>query len=223
MILPLPLPGAFTYEVPPELEAVLREGHRVVVPCGKRKLYTGIVAALGVPRPPQNVDVKSIDALLDDAPVVRSNQLRFWSWIADYYFATPGDVMKAALPAGLKLESETFLELAPDWEEDPEVRLTKNEVSVVQVLDHEGKRMALADIAKATGIASISRTVSRLIDKGAVTVSERVVERFRARRISCVRLAPALLTDGSDPSFASAFAAVKGAPKQERALLALLD
>lgn len=223
VILPLPLPGAFTYEVPEEMESVLREGHRVVVPFGKRKLYTSIVAALGVPRPPQSVDVKGIETLLDDAPVVRSNQLRFWRWIADYYFATPGDVMKAALPAGLKLESETFLELDPDWEEDPAVRLTKNEVSVVQVLDHEGKRMALADLARATGIASISRTVSRLIDKGAVTVSERVVERFKARRISCVRLASSLLADGADPTFASAFAAVKGAPKQERALLALIE
>lgn len=94
---------------------------------------------------------------------------------------------------------------------------------MVQILDHEGKRMSMADLEKASGIASLPRVMSRLIARHAVTVSERMVERFRARHITCVRLAAALTAPGADPSFAGAFAAVKSAPKQERALLALLE
>lgn len=220
VILPLALPGAFTYSVPDGMADAIREGHRVVVPFGKRKRYTGIVSAVGV-LPPKGVEVKEIEEILDAEPIIRRPQRQFWQWIADYYFCTPGEVMKAALPAGLKLESETFIDLEPDWEESPDARLTHNEALVIQALDHEGKRMSMADIEKTTGVKNIPRTVSSLIAKGAVTVSEKVVERFRARHITCVRIADGLTADGD--RLAEVFAAVKGAPKQERALLALLE
>lgn len=200
------------------MEQSIREGHRVVVPFGKRKRYTGIIGALGV-RQPEGVEAKEIEAILDDDPILRRNQLQLWRWIADYYFCTVGDVMKAALPSGLKLESETFIELEPDWEEDPDDRLSRHEITVVQTLDHEGKRMSMADLEKATGLTSLPRIVSRLIAKRVVTVSEKLVERFRPRTISCVRLG----AGASGPDFTEAFAKVKGAPKQERALLALIE
>ncbi len=218
VILPLPLPGPFTYMVPPAMEQSIREGHRVVVPFGKRKRYTGIVAALGV-KQPEGVEPKEIETILDDGPILRRNQLQLWRWIADYYFCTVGDVMKAALPAGLKLESETFIDLEPDWEEDPTDRLSRHEITVVQTLDHEGKRMSMADLEKATGLTSLPRIVSRLIARKVVTVSEKIVERFRPRTISCVRL----VAGPSATDFTEAFARVKGAPKQERALLALIE
>lgn len=214
VILPLALPGCFTYSVPDVMADAIREGHRVVVPFGKRKRYTAIVATLGV-MPPKGVEVKEIEELLDDGPILRRPQRQLWQWIADYYFCTPGEVMKAALPAGLKLESETFIDLAPDFEEDPDTRLTRNEALVFQTLDHEGKRMSMAELEKATGIKSIQRTVTGLIDKGAATVAEKLVERFRARQVVCVRLN---LTDVQQM-----FASVKGAPKQERALMALME
>lgn len=221
VMLPLPIPAPFTYAVPPAMESDIREGHRVVVPFGKRKRYTGIVAAIGVPAP-RGVEVKEIEALLDEQPIIRRPQRQLWQWVADYYFCTVGDVMKAALPAGLKLESETFVDLDSDWEENPAERLTRSEVTVVQTLDHQAKRMSLAELAKATGIKSTEKVVSGLIAKGAVTVSERMVERFKARKVTYVRLAPA--PEGSAPlSPEGLFAAVKGAPKQERALLALME
>ena len=47
--------------------------------------------------------------LLDDGPVVIHPQLKFWEWVSDYYLSSIGDVMRAALPAGLKVESERVL------------------------------------------------------------------------------------------------------------------
>lgn len=217
VILPVPLPGNFTYSVPADMEGRLRVGHRVVVPFGKRKLLTGIVASTAA-APPKDVETKDIEAVLDDEPIVRRPQLQLWRWIADYYFSTVGDVLRAALPAGLKLESETFIELVGDWEEDPSRRLTPSELTAFQILDHEGKRMTVEELAKASGLKSIQRVVNGLIDKGAATVAEKVVERFRARTVTCVR---PLSTDSE--AMARAFDAVRGAPKQERALLALLE
>ena len=62
--------------------------------------------------------MKDISALLDASPILLPVQFKFWEWIADYYLCTQGDVYKAALPSGLKLESETIVEYNPDFEAD---------------------------------------------------------------------------------------------------------
>ena len=63
--------------------------------------------------------VKDIVSVLDDGPILRYPQLKLWQWISEYYLCATGDVYKAAVPAGLKIESETFIELNPDYEESP--------------------------------------------------------------------------------------------------------
>ena len=102
VILPLPLDGTFTYKVPPELEARAKVGVRVVVPLGRSKTYTAMVVGIHDTKP--EFDTRDILQVVDEYPILLPQQLRLWRWIADYYMAAPGDVLKAALPAGLKAE-----------------------------------------------------------------------------------------------------------------------
>ena len=113
VIVPRPLYGRFTYGIPPMLAPRVRQGCRVLVQFGSRHYYTGIVHSF-VPGPPDGMEVKDIIDVLDtaDMPALRYPQLNLWDWISDYYLCPPGDVMKAALPAGLKLESDTTVELS---------------------------------------------------------------------------------------------------------------
>ncbi len=105
VILPLPLQDYFTYAVDDSLAASIVMGMRVLVPFGKGKTYAAMVVRIHADKPdlPDN-KVREILALLDDAPVLLPSQLRLWRWIADYYMSPLGDVMNAALPAGLKAE-----------------------------------------------------------------------------------------------------------------------
>lgn len=220
VLLPLPLHSAFSYVVPADYASVIRVGSRVVVPFGKKKYYTGIVRSL-TDISPGNFEVKEIGLVLDGgAPVVKRPQLQFWDWIADYYLCSAGDVFKAAVPSGLKIESETFIEISPDYEESPERTLSQREALIVQALDHEAKRMSIADIEKLTGLKGVGASVGPLLQKGAVIISEKLVERYTPRRIRCVRLA---CTPGDSESIRKMFLTVKGAPKQEKALLALVE
>jgi len=104
VILPLPLPETFTYGVPPEWMSRVTPGIRVVVQFGQQKVYAGIVLR-SHDNPPANYQVKPILDILDDAPVVTSRQFRLWQWISDYYLCTRGEVMAAALPTALRLQS----------------------------------------------------------------------------------------------------------------------
>ncbi len=105
VILPLPLQDYFTYAVDDSLAASIVMGMRVLVPFGKGKTYAAMAVRIHADKPdlPDN-KIREILALLDDAPVLLPSQLRLWRWIADYYMSPLGDVMNAALPAGLKAE-----------------------------------------------------------------------------------------------------------------------
>ena len=103
VILPVPLEGMFTYAVPAVLQDRMQVGVRVRVPFGRTKTYLAIVARLH-DEEPQGYEVKSVTGVIDDAPVLLPQQLKLWQWMSYYYMCPIGEVMKAALPSGLKKE-----------------------------------------------------------------------------------------------------------------------
>lgn len=100
VILPLPLPGLFTYSVPEGMEGRVVFGKRLLVPLGRSKKYIGMAVKMHDEKPA--FEVKPIEQVLDENPVLLERQYRLWSWISDYYMSPLGDVYNAAFPAGLK-------------------------------------------------------------------------------------------------------------------------
>ncbi len=214
VILPLPFDRTFTYGIPEGMEDAVSVGSRVLVPFGAKKYYTAIVESITPAAPDGSFNIKDITCAIDSRPIVRHPQLRFWRWIADYYLSPIGDVFKAALPAGLKVESETVVEINPDLDPDDAVDLDDDEAAVFSLLGKR-KKLSTKDIAALTGISHPEATVDRLTNRGVAVIAEKIVERFRRKKIKYVKL--------SDPAATTTmFAAVKGAPKQETALLALI-
>jgi len=117
VILPLPLPGFYTYRVPYELNGSIKKGGRVGVQFGKKKIYTALVYLIHE-NVPVNYQPKYILSVLDDTPVVNETQFLLWEWIVKYYLCRPGEVMNAALPSSLKLESESCVVLHPSFDKN---------------------------------------------------------------------------------------------------------
>ena len=101
-VVPLtPVEGVYTYAVPPHLDAAAAVGARVLVPFGPRPI-TGIVTAREpAPAAMQGKRIKAIAEVLDDAPPLPAELLKLTRWMAAYYACSWGDVLKAALPAGV--------------------------------------------------------------------------------------------------------------------------
>jgi primosomal protein N'' len=133
VILPLPLEGTFTYALGDELSPRCGVGMRVLVPFGKSKTYAAVAVRLH-DDPPQLADdkVRTVLAVLDDAPVLLPQQLRLWQWVSTYYMAPLGDICKAALPAGLKAETgykpktETYVRLAGKYRQEAALHVALN-------------------------------------------------------------------------------------------------
>ncbi len=217
VIVPLPLGGNFTYSVPDEWADAVRIGMRVVVPFGKKKMYTAIVSLIHSHKPELLYEMKEIICLLDNQPVLRYPQLKFWDWIGTYYQAFPGDVYQAAVPSGLKLESETQVYINPDFE--ALTLLSDKEQRILDALS-DGKPVNVAELNKTTEIHNVLPTLKILLEKGAVEVSEELTEKFRAKTDTFIRLSEAATKEDNLRIF---FDELSRAKKQLDVLMMYID
>ncbi|MDR1200816.1 MAG: primosomal protein N' [Tannerellaceae bacterium] len=217
VILPLPLENSYIYRIPSDLEKAVVPGCRVLVHFGKRKYYTGIVMLVHEHTPDSEFEIKEIYALLDATPILRRPQLRFWQWIASYYLCKLGDVYKAAVPSGLKLESETVVEYNELFEADTPLR--RNEQSVLDAFGIKSK-LTISELEKKTGLRNVVSSITSLMARGAVKINEEVKRGFTPKMQTFIRLA----TRYHDESkLHDVFLKLKRAPKQEALLLCYLD
>ena len=160
-------------------------GCRVVVPFGRKKYYTAIVRNVHYCEP-ADYEVKEVSTLLDAHPILLPEQFKFWEWLADYYLCTQGDVYKAALPSGLKLESETMVEYNPDFES--EVRLPEREQKILDLLSAEPEQ-CVTKLEKDSGLKNILSVIKSLLDKEAIFVKEELRRTYKPKTETRVRLA----------------------------------
>ena len=218
VILPLPLSSTFTYSVPEEMESDLQTGSRVLVQFGRKKYYTGIVECTHS-NPPKGFEVKPVMALLDSEPAVRFPQIKFWRWMAEYYLCSVGEVFKAAVPTGLKPESETFITINPDFDAPEGVRLSLYEQMVVDYLE-EKKRVRISELESDLKIKHALRILNKLLELDIVEIDEKVVERYRPKNEVYVELN--IARDDND-SFNEFFDKLKRSRLQEKTLLTLIE
>ena len=108
--LPIHVRQTFTYRLPGEIAIAARVGSRVTVPLGK-KLLTGFIVALSE-RADEDVvqsEIRDVDELLDEEPVIAPDILELTRWMSDYYYAPWGECLRAAMPAGSTSSSERML------------------------------------------------------------------------------------------------------------------
>ncbi|MDD5996715.1 MAG: primosomal protein N' [Bacteroidales bacterium] len=216
VILPLALNRVLTYTVPDELAADVIVGGRVVVPVGKKKLYTGIVSQI-FDDFDDDIEIKEIISVLDLNPVVTQSQLNLWKWIADYYICSLGEVMKAALPSGLKMESETLVAANEDFEEiEP---LKKTELAVMENLS-TSKQTSIEELSKLVKVKNLLPTMQSLLAKGAITLNEQLKDGYKPKMETYVTVSDRLLdTDAMN----KAAAELERSPKQLELLLKFLS
>jgi len=215
VILPLSLAKNYTYRIPFELNDFVAVGKRVVVQFGKHRIYTALIASIGN-LPPKAYEAKYIIDIVDDEPVVTPHQLKFWSWMTQYYMCNEGDVMSAALPASLKLASETILMLREETEEVLE--LSEKEEIIITALKKRTK-LTVNDVSRLLGQKTVYPIINHLLGKELILVAEEVVQKYRPLLKSFVALNEFYV---EEENMRQLFSVLERAPKQLDILLAYL-
>ena len=184
VIVPLPIASQYTYSLPPEFEESVKEGCRVVVSFGRKKFYTAIVTKVHDVAP-EGYETKNIEEVLDASPVLLPRQLEFWNWLSTYYLCTLGDVYKAAVPSGMKLESETIVVYNEEFEAIQP--LGDSEQRLLDVLSSD-KEQCVTQLQRTLALKNILPVVKRLLDKEAIFVKEDLKRNYKPRTEARVRL-----------------------------------
>lgn len=192
VLLPLPLANWYTYSLPESLEGQVQTGSRVIVPFGKKKFYTALVANVHY-CPPEGYEIKEVTEVLDTRPVLLPQQFRLWKWMASYYLCTMGDVYKAALPSGMKLESETIVTANPDYEAT--TPLAPREQQVLDLLAQDPEQCITQLEKRTDATRNILPVINSLLAKGAISVKEELKRNYKPKTEIRVKLSPDCQTE----------------------------
>ncbi len=181
IILPLPIGNDyFTYTIPNELSGEVAVGKRVIVEFGGRRQMTGVILSVGES---ENSDrLRPILQVIDETPILNQTNLKLWKQIADYYLVSLSDIMRAALPSALRLESDTIIRRNPE-QQIPE-KLSKREVEILDILP-KTKAINIDQLDKQLGFSSIA-TIRRLVEQDLVEISEELTPRYKLPTVDLV-------------------------------------
>lgn len=216
VILPLPLPNSFTYSIGAFEE--VKVGSRVLVQFGKKRIITGIVKDLHQNKP-EHYEAKEILELLDDEPIVNTHQLKLIEWISSYYMCTPGEVLNAALPSGIKLSSESKIQLNPDKDLSGQLPIDPREQIILDVIARQ-QVVSLNELPKLCGISRVLPLVRSLLEKGEILLFEEVKEKYAPKSIKKIKLSAEYY---NKQSLQGLFEKLTNQPKQTDILLKILS
>jgi primosomal protein N' (replication factor Y) len=147
-----PLDHAYTYAVPPALEAAVGVGKRVEAPFGKGDRSTvGYCVRVSDTAPERAV--KAITRVLDDEALLDDHLLRLTRWMADYYLCGWGQVLHAVVPAGARdragVRDTAVLEAVPEAVlPTPPPELTTKQTAVLGHLRRAGRPLTPVQLAR---------------------------------------------------------------------------
>jgi primosomal protein N' (replication factor Y) len=218
--LPLPIPQLYTYRVPSEFLELIQKGIRVIVQFGKTKVITGVIINLHQ-KAPEVYAAKPLLDILDATPVINEVQIKFMQWLAHYYLCTFGEVLNAALPSGLKLSSESRIQLHPerDWN-DLDIVFDDKEVLLLHALENNDS-MTYQQAADVLELKSAFKYIKSLVQKEVVIIYEELKERYKPKKVKMIRLDRELAANAE--MLEGIFEQLRNKPKQSDILLKYLQ
>src|SRR5215831_10918353 len=111
---PVHLRKLFTYRLPESMRGAAQIGSRVMVQLGAKSLSGYIVGLLPKLREGSSLvesEIKEVQELLDVDPPLTAELMELTQWVAEYYAAPWGEVMRAALPAGINATVEQTISI----------------------------------------------------------------------------------------------------------------
>lgn len=217
IVLPLALPKSYIYSVPSDIAQNFKFGMRVEVPL-RRKFYSGLVIELFGEEGKPDYPTKDIISIIDDDPIINESHFELWKWIAQYYICTVGQVMNVALPSGLKMSSESLLELLVQEDVDP-VGLSDDEFLVFEALRIQNE-LNLKDIREILGKKTVYPIIHSLLDKEMINIREELIKNYKPKTIKYIKLTE---QHENDENLIDAFSLTQRSKHQTNSLLAYIQ
>jgi len=164
---PLPLRKTFIYRIPENLREKIKPGQRALVPFGREKKLGFVVSTSS------SAEVKKTKELLDlidEEPIITPEILELTRWVSEYYYASWGECLRAALPPELQVHTLLWVhKKEPPLlnYEDNKIKLSSREKKVINALEGE-RPQKITFLEKKIGSKGIYSALHSLEKKGKV-------------------------------------------------------
>ncbi len=214
----LALPEPLTYKIPDELGEEAKPGFRVLVPLGGNKLVTGVIHSVFSDPPQQAASLKSIHEIPDEYPVFQPYQWPLFEWMLSYYLCRPGDVLAAALPSGLKPNSEqVFIRQA---HAQPIEESLSDKAYILWEAFQIQEKLSLKEVQSILNQKRVQPLLKTLMDQGLISMEVEVKNQYKPKTVKMIRLRPEM----HDPDqLRKAMDELTKAPKQLEVLMQFLS
>ena len=162
----------FTYRIPDDLQDDLQTGYRVLVPFGERWV-TGIVVGFCETCDLPSNRVKTIAQILDSHPLVTPPMLELCKWMAWYYLCSLSEVISAALPSGIHLDSGQHFALEKNFDDAISRLLSPRQREVVTVLGELGSA-SMRQLQKRLGKQGVQPAIYGLLRRGVLVAFQKM-------------------------------------------------
>src|SRR5262245_1898976 len=185
VVVELPLETPLDYRIPPHLRTGCRIGQRVLVPLGKRQVLGYIV---GLARSSTVADLKELAEILDETPLLTPALLQLTRWIAEYYLCPWGQVLKAAVPEGFRVQTEAVYSLTAQAQTQLGARTQGRAGEGLQCLAHHGTQRQ-HELERLLEVQDLALWLRRLEQQGLVLrQQQRLAPKTRPHMVTVVRL-----------------------------------
>jgi primosomal protein N' (replication factor Y) len=206
--IPLNVHQTFTYRLPDSFAANAKQGCRVLVPFGKQ-LITGYIVEIcdrieETGQDSEGYEIKDVEELFDPEPLATPELLDLTKWIADYYYAPWGEVIKICLPAGINAEAETIVSVTNEGRaalaaSSAKGRNSSTKMQALTVVAEDGM-VSASVLARQFNKARATAVIRELERVGYVSVRRQVQSApVKPKRQQAVRLVSRALIEGSKP------------------------
>src|SRR5215467_3505775 len=185
VVVELPLETPLDYRIPPDLCTGCRIGQRVLVPLAKRQVLGYIV---GLADTSSVTDLKELVEILDETPLLTPALLQLTRWIAEYYLCSWGQVLKAAVPEGFRVQTEAVYTLTVQAQDNPETWPQGRAGEVLQCLAQHGTQ-GQHELERLLEVQDLAPWLRRLEQHGLVLRQQQLLApKTQPRLVTVVRL-----------------------------------
>ena len=180
IILPLAVQSNYTYLVQAEHIADAVSGKRVYVQFGRNKIYTGVIKRVWEETGIKSDRMKPIEEILDEHPIIFDAQFKMMEWMAFYYMCTEGEVLKAALPIGLKPKSDYYVTLQESDFQLDEVITDDKEYLILEALQ-SNPEINVTEVAEIWGIQNPMPRLKKIAEKGWIKIIQKIESTYQPK------------------------------------------
>ena len=184
VVIPSPLKQPLTYAVPRGARQQISVGTRVWIPLGRRKVIGVVIELLGTT---SLTEIKEIEAILDERPILDSKLLRLARWISQYYVASLGEVLATVLPSSLRPQSKRTVfaragafSFSDMWD-----------AKILEALRERSRGMSFETLIRKFPGDEINRALRRLESSGAIEIHESIPSRRSGSKEVTLAIDPA--------------------------------